>query len=159
MANRRMSRRRRSRSRNGAPVTYETVREIALALPGVEDGISYGTPALKVHGRFLARLREDGGSLAVRVEFPVREALMQEEPAMFYITEHYLNYPALLVRLSKVDPGKLRQILEHAWRAVAPKRLIRVFDAAVQPAEGGARPLPPSSRRRRQTVDAAEHGR
>jgi hypothetical protein len=109
-------------------VTYETVRRIALALPGVEDGISYGTPSLKVKGKFLARLREDGETVAIRAEFPVREALMQEEPGMFFSTDHYLDYPAVLVRLSKVDPIKLRRLVEHGWRAAAPKSLVRAFD-------------------------------
>jgi hypothetical protein len=114
--------------RDATCVTYEKVREIALALPGVEEGVSYGTQALKVRGNFLARLREDDESLVVRVEFPVREALMQEEPTTFYITDHYLHYPAILIRLSKVHPRKVRQILEHAWRAVAPKRLVQARD-------------------------------
>ena len=121
---------RRSPSARG--VTFETVREMALAFPGVEDGVSYGTPALKVRGKFLARLREDGTSLAIRVEFPVRKALMQEEPAVFYITDHYLNYPALLVLLTQVHPEKLRRLVEHAWRSMAPARLVRAFD------DGGA---------------------
>src|SRR2546426_156630 len=125
-------RRTRRRSQAASPVTFETVREMALAFPGVEDGVSYGTPALKVRGKFLARLREDGTSLAIRVEFPVREALMQEEPAVFYIKDHYLNYPALLVRLTQVHPEKLRRLVEHAWRSVAPARLVRAFD------DGGA---------------------
>ena len=105
------------------------MRRIALALPGVEDSVSYGTPALKVQGKFLARLREDGESLAIKVEFPVREALMQADPEMFYITDHYLNYPAVLVRLPKVDLVKLRRLVEHAWRFVAPKRLVRAIDS------------------------------
>jgi hypothetical protein len=103
-------------------VTFETARRIALALPGVEDAISYGTPSLKVRGRFMARIKEDGETLALRVDFAVREALMQEQPEVFYVTDHYLNYPAVLVRLPKVSRAKLRQVLEHAHRVVAPKR-------------------------------------
>ena len=118
----------KSPPRDATSVTYEKVRDIALALPGVEKGVSYGTQALKVRGKFLARLREDGESLVVRVEFPVREALMQEDPTTFYITDHYLHYPAILIRLSKVHPRKVREILEHAWRAVAPKRLVQARD-------------------------------
>jgi len=102
---------------------------MAFALPGVEDGTSYGTRALKVQGKFLLRLKEDGESVAIRTEFPVREALMQEDPEMFYITDHYLNYPAMLVRLATVDPVKLRRLIEHAWRAVAPKRLVNAVDS------------------------------
>ena len=98
------------------------MRRIALALPGVEDAISYGTPSLKVRGRFMARIKEDGETLALKADFAVREALMQEQPDVFFVTDHYLNYPAVLVRLPKVSRAKLRQVLEHAWRFVAPKR-------------------------------------
>jgi len=115
--------------RRGGGVTYGVVRRLALALPGVEESTSYGTPSLKVKGKFLLRLREDGESLAVRVQFPVREALLQEQPEMFFLTDHYLEYPAILVRLSRVDRRSLRRVLDHAWRTVAPPRLVRESDA------------------------------
>lgn len=51
------------------------MRRLALALPGVEEGLSYGTPAFRVKGKFLARLKEDGGSLVVKIDFDEREAL------------------------------------------------------------------------------------
>jgi hypothetical protein len=95
----------------------------------VEDSLSYGTPSLKVQGKFLARLREDGESIAIKVAFPVREALLQDDPEMFFITDHYVNYPAVLVRLAKADAVTLRRVVEHAWRFVAPKRLVRSLDA------------------------------
>ena len=57
------------------PVTYENARRMALALPGVEEGMAYGTPAFRVAGRFLFRIREDG-ALAVRIGFEEREALL-----------------------------------------------------------------------------------
>lgn len=57
--------------------------------------------------------------------FPVREALMQEDPETFFITDHYLNYPSILVRLSTVRPERLRQILTHAWRRVAAKAWVK----------------------------------
>lgn len=122
-------------------MTFETVRAIAHSYPGVEDGVSYGTPSLKVKGKFLARLLEDGRSLALRVDDPVREALMQEAPAIFYITDHYLNSPAILIRLPKVSPMKLRQVLEHGWRFVAPRRLVQAFD------DGGGGPAAPRGRK------------
>ena len=105
-------------------MTFDTVRRLAKALPGVEDGLSYGTPALRVRGKLIARLREDGESLVVKIDFEDREVLMQADPQTFYITEHYRNYPAMLVRLSKVDVDALRELLEDAWRRVAPKRLV-----------------------------------
>ena len=71
------------------PVTFETVRQLALALPHVEEGTSYGTTAFKVKGKLIARLREDGDSLVVRIDLLKREILMNAEPETFYITEHY----------------------------------------------------------------------
>lgn len=116
------------RAREAKPVTFDTVRELGLALPGVEEGLSYQTPALRVGGKLIARLREDGDSLVVKIDFDEREMLMQADPATFYITEHYRNYPAILVRLSQVDIEALRELLEDAWRRAATKRLVAEYD-------------------------------
>jgi len=92
------------------PVTFETVRQLALALPGVEEGTSYGTPAWKVKGKLFARQHQDGESLVISVDFDQREMLMAEQPETFYITDHYLNYPWMLVRLAKVRAPTNSQI-------------------------------------------------
>ncbi|HEV7504634.1 MAG TPA: MmcQ/YjbR family DNA-binding protein [Thermoanaerobaculia bacterium] len=110
------------------PVTFADVRQIALALPEVEEGKSYGTPAFKVRGKFLSRLREDGETLVVRIDMDERDILMAANPETFYITDHYRGYPAMLVRMATVDPDELRELLEGAWRRVAPKRLVAVLD-------------------------------
>jgi hypothetical protein len=103
----------------------ETVRRIALALPGVEKGTSYGTIAFRVGKKLLARLREDGESLAIRIEFGEREILMELEPATFYITEHYRHYPMVLVHLDRVPRNELARLFEQAWRKAAPKKLLK----------------------------------
>ena len=118
-----------NRRRKGEPVTFETVRQLALALPGVEEGKSCGTAAFRVGGKFLVRLREED-EIAIRVEFATREVLMGTDPETFYISEHYLRYPAMLIRLSRVDPDDLRRLLEDAWRSNASKRLIAAFEAS-----------------------------
>jgi hypothetical protein len=105
-------------------VDFETVRRIALALPRVEEGTSYGTPAFRVGKKFLARLWEDGEVLVVKIGFDEREILMKADPETFFITDHYRGYPSVLVRLAKVDPDDLRDVLEQAWRHHAPKRLV-----------------------------------
>jgi len=105
------------------PVTFQTVRDLALTFPGVEDGTSYGTPALRVKKKFLARLREDGESVVFRVGFDEREILMRAKPDTFYITDHYRAYPAVLVRLSRATKEDLANIIELAWKYSAPKRL------------------------------------
>jgi hypothetical protein len=115
--------------RSGA--SFETVREIALALPGVEEGLSYGTPAFRVGKKFLARLWEDGETLVVKIGFDEREVLMQADPATFFITDHYRGYPSILVRLAKVDPDRLREVLTEAWRNHASKRLVAEWDRRI----------------------------
>jgi hypothetical protein len=108
-------------------VRYAGVIRIGRELPGVEEGTSYGTPALKVRGKLLARLREDG-DLVIRVEPEVRAILLDARPEAFFITDHYRDYPAVLVRLSKVRHYELRELLEAAWRRYAPKRLVASRD-------------------------------
>ncbi len=106
-------------------VTFAVVRRLALALPRVEEGTAYGTPAFRVAGKFLFRLREDGQTLAVKVGFEERDCRMQADPETFFTTEHYHGYPTVLVRLSRVSLDDLREVLNEAWRRNAPKRLLR----------------------------------
>jgi hypothetical protein len=108
--------------------TIGTVRAFMDALPGVEEDSSFGTPGFRVRGKFLARLREDGETLVIKLGFGERAMLMEAEPETFYITDHYRDYPAVLVRLANVDPGILRHLLEQAWRQAAPKRLVAAYD-------------------------------
>src|SRR4051812_22771036 len=100
-------------------VTFARVCQLASVFPGVEVGLSWGTPGLKVKGRFLARMKEDGESLVLRMDMLQRERLMKKEPQTFYITDHYAGYPAVLVRLAKVKKDAMRRIVEDAWRYVA----------------------------------------
>jgi hypothetical protein len=100
-------------------VTFEAVRKIALSLDKVEEGTSYGTPAFKVRGKLLARLREDGDSLVVGTTFEEREEMLAAEPETYYITDHYLNYPWVLVRLSRAHADALRDLIGRAWRLAA----------------------------------------
>ncbi|MBO9706837.1 MAG: MmcQ/YjbR family DNA-binding protein [Caulobacter sp.] len=111
-------------------MTFDEVSAFALALPGVAEGTSYGYPCLKAHGKFLTRLKEDGDTLVCPgVGFDEREMLIEAEPETFYVTDHYRNYPMVLVRLSKVAPGVVERLLERQWRASAPKKLLKAWDA------------------------------
>ncbi|HVQ31887.1 MAG TPA: MmcQ/YjbR family DNA-binding protein [Vicinamibacteria bacterium] len=110
------------------PGLYDTLWRLALALPEVEEGTSYGTPAFKVKGKLIARLKEDGESLVILIDFEEREHLLKADPATFYITDHYRNYPSVLVRLPKVRATALRDLLEKAWRRAAPRTVVEAFD-------------------------------
>jgi hypothetical protein len=116
------SSKRRSPGRRGT--TWSTLSKLATKLPGVERGTSYGTPALHVRKKFLARLKEDGESVAIRIDFADRDVLLELDPAAFYLTDHYRPYPAMLVRLREVRLDLLERLLEQAWRGQAPKSLL-----------------------------------
>jgi hypothetical protein len=120
-----------------AGVTFDSVREMALAFPGVEEGTSFGTPALRVRKKLLARLREDGETLVVKVGLDEREFWMATQPETFYITDHYAGYPAMLVRLATVHPGDMQILVDQAWRGLASKQMLKEFDQSAGSLAGG----------------------
>jgi hypothetical protein len=111
-------------------LTFDEVRRIALSWPEVEDGTSYGTPALKVRKKLLARLKEDGDSLVMPgVPHDEREMLVDRRPELFYFTDHYRDYPIVLIRLSKAKRADIEPLLRRQWRAQASKKAVSEFDA------------------------------
>jgi hypothetical protein len=104
------------------PAAFENVRRIALSLDNVEEGTSYGTPAFKVGGALFVRMHQDGESLVVRTDFEQREELMAADPETYYITDHYLNYEWILIRLSRVQPDALRDLIRMAWRLASTSK-------------------------------------
>jgi hypothetical protein len=106
-------------------MNFDTVRNIGLALPGVEESTAYGVPALKVHGKLLASVpanrSAEPGSLVVRVDFDDRAELLAADPDVYYVTPHYVGYSAVLVRLSRVNPDVLRDLLGMAYKFVTRK--------------------------------------
>src|SRR6267142_1618063 len=116
-------------------IDFNTVRKIALSLPDVEESTIYRSPALKVRGKLLACIpihkSAEPDSVAVRIDFDSRAELMAAAPDVYYLTDHYVNYPVVLVRLSRIQQGALRDLLGMAWRFVTTKtpgrkRTIRV---------------------------------
>ncbi len=105
-------------------MTFDEARKIALALDGAEDGTSYGTAAFKIGGKLIARLREDGDTLVVGTTFEERDEMLAADPETYYVTDHYLKYPWVLVRLSRVHRDALRDLLRRAARlaAASPRR-------------------------------------
>lgn len=104
-------------------VTSGVARRIVQALPGVADGTHYGYPSFMVGKQFLARLRDDDTVLVVHLRsFPDRDFLMSKEPETFFTTDHYRNYPTVLVRLEKTDEALLRTVLSDAHARVASVR-------------------------------------
>jgi hypothetical protein len=103
-------------------IRFADVVRIAASIGKVEESTSYGTPALKVNGKLIVRLKEDGDSLVVGTTFEEREEMMAADPETYYITDHYLNYPWVLVRLSRVHSDAMRDLLGRAWRLAAASK-------------------------------------
>lgn len=103
-------------------VTYDNVREIALALPNVDEGTSYGTPALKVKKKMFVRLKEDGETIVLKTSYEEREELMSHDPETYFITDHYLNYPYILVNLKSVHPDALRELIQVSYNLSRPNQ-------------------------------------
>ncbi|HWE36591.1 MAG TPA: MmcQ/YjbR family DNA-binding protein [Isosphaeraceae bacterium] len=106
------------------------MRQVAGALPGAVEGTSYGTPAFHVRKTLFVRLHQDGDALVVKVAEADRAMRMRADPETFSITDHYRNYPWMLVRLATVDPADLADLVTEAWRLGAPKRRIDARDDA-----------------------------
>ena len=106
-------------------INFHTVCDIGLRLPGVEESTAYGQPALKIHGKLLACVpanrSAEPASLVVRVDFDDRAELLAADPDVYYVTNHYVGYSAVLVRLSRVNPEVLRDLLGMAYKFVTRK--------------------------------------
>jgi len=106
-------------------ITWQELCRKAAALPGVTQGSSYRTPALFVEKKLVARLKEDGDTVAIRVDLADRDVLLHADPDAFFLTDHYVGYPWILVRLARVPRGLLMELLQQAWQRAAPRRLLR----------------------------------
>ncbi|HEY2682289.1 MAG TPA: hypothetical protein VGI93_02165 [Steroidobacteraceae bacterium] len=112
-----------------ALLTFDAVRAAGVALPGVVASTVYGLPALKLNGNLLACVpankSAEPNSGAFRVDFDLRAALVKQKPKLYYVTDHYANYPMVLVRLSRISPKELRELLGLAWSFTSARKPAR----------------------------------
>ena len=101
-------------------LTMDDVRALAMAMPDVEETTAYGMSAFKAGKKRLAgqpvqRSDIEPNTLGVLVSFEERDRLLATRPDVYYLTEHYVNYPSVLVRLTKITKAELRELLGTAW--------------------------------------------
>jgi hypothetical protein len=105
---------------------FDRVRRLGRELDGVEEGTSYGSPALKVGGKMFACIAIDKSAepdtLAVRMSFTERDLRVKMEPKIYYLKPHYTNYPCVLARLNEISDDALRELLECGWTFERGKR-------------------------------------
>jgi len=118
-------------ARHPVPVTWARLAALGRELPEVVEGAWYGTPALKVRGKGFVRLKEDGRTVVFMVDgIDEQEALIEAEPGIYFITDHYRGHAAVLARLAALSVAEARVRLERAWRVKAPAALARALDAS-----------------------------
>ena len=115
-----------------AAANFESVRKLAREFPDLEESTMYGSPAIKLGKRLVACIAihrsAEPGSLVMRTDFEQREALLADDPETFYLTSHYEPHPVVLVRMNRLRPGQLRDLLAAARQCVirhAEKRVPR----------------------------------
>ena len=106
-------------------ITVKRVETIGRGLPDVEVTTTWGQPTLKVRGRMFACMAShksaEPRTLVVMMDFADRDALIEDDPDTYYLKEHYLNYPCVLVRLERIRPDALKDLLAGAHRFVCAK--------------------------------------
>lgn len=100
---------------------WEDVVAFALTVPDSALSTSYGRPAVKVRGKAFVYPGREAGSFAVASPLGEKEVLMETDPDTFWETDHYRNWPAVLVRYDSADPERVACVIERAWWDRAPK--------------------------------------
>jgi len=107
------------------PQSFRSVEAIGRTLPDVEVTTMWGKPALKVRGKMFVCIASnkaaEPNTLVVMMDFADRDALVEDDPGTYYLKDHYVGYPCVLVRLSRVHPDALRDLVIGAHRFVGAK--------------------------------------
>jgi hypothetical protein len=121
-------------------VTAAQLKKIALSFPEALEKPSYGKPAYFIAKKFFTRYRAEDNSLVVIVDsMHTRDMMLELDPKTYFITDHYKDYPSVLVRLERVTPEEVRAMLARRWRQIAPKKLVKAQDEKVVAAPVPAR--------------------
>lgn len=104
------------------PVDFEPIRKIALTFPGAEDSVSHeGTPSIKVRGKLMCRLHDNGKFIPIQVGFENRQVLLEKYPDEFTVPDHFIKYPYIAMWVPQKRLAVLREVVEMAWRQLVPK--------------------------------------
>jgi len=104
------------------PISRSDGWKIALAIPGTEEVLWFKKPAVFLHGQFLTKVHDKEDAMALRVSsMEMRDMMLEAEPKLFYITDHYRNFPFILARLAALTPKLLKEILAGRAAQLAEK--------------------------------------
>lgn len=105
---------------------FDMLRRAAGGLFEIVETTSYGTPALKVGKKLIARVK-DAETIVLMCPLDEKEVLLEAAPSIYFETEHYKGWPVLLVRLGKIPPDELRHRLEQTWLRLASRKLVNTW--------------------------------
>lgn len=111
--------------------SYDELKALALSLglPEVTDTTSWGNPCLKAHGKLWVWWSPYADAAVFKCDFDERDMLVAADPETFFVHPHYAKHRLVLVRAGRIDPGWARARLIAQWRAAAPKRWLKAWDA------------------------------
>ena len=136
-------------------ISFRRVEAVGRSLPGVEISTTYGQPALKVQGKMFVCIAShksaEPGTLVVRMDIAARDALIADDPDIYYLKDHYVGYPCVLARLERVREDALKDLVRTAYNFVrrAPASAGPSSATRRTPARGARRRASAPSTRRR----------
>ena len=108
---------------------FEPVKKIALTFPGAEESVSHeNTPSVKVRGKLMCRLHDNGEFIPIHLAFEIRDKYLDSHPEIFHLPEHFKAYPYICMWLHNYDTNLLKEILELSWRGLASKKQIAEWE-------------------------------
>lgn len=123
-------------------VTPAQFKKIAGSFPEAHEKESYGNPAFFIAKKFFTRYRKTDDSVVFIVDsMETRDMMLELDPKTYFITDHYKDYPSVLVRMERITPDELKLMLERRWRQIAPKKLVKAIeDGPAKPQAAKKRP-------------------
>ena len=108
---------------------FEAVKNIAMTFPDTEESISHeGTPSVKVRGKLMCRLHENGDFIPIRLEFELRDKYLESHPEIFHLPDHFKSYPYICMWIHNYDKKLLMEVLEQSWKGLATKKQLKEYD-------------------------------
>ena len=108
---------------------FEPFRQIALTFPGTVESVSHNnTPSIKVRGKLMCRLHENGEYVPLRIDKEIREKYLASYPEIFILPDHFVKYNYLCILIEAFDSKIVREIMEISWRGLASKTQIKNWE-------------------------------
>ncbi|HEY4123307.1 MAG TPA: MmcQ/YjbR family DNA-binding protein [Rhizomicrobium sp.] len=131
-------------------VTAAEVKKLALSFPEAHEKPSYNRPAFFIAKKFFTRVRSEDASLVMGVEdMETRDMMLELDPETYFITDHYKDWPFILVRLSHITKDELRTMLERRFQKIAPKKLLKPAEEKPPAKKAAKKPMKKAKKKAR----------